>query len=337
MGPPNRPVAEKEKAVDVNELGDVMASSGVDLKDEEAMLLGGHARTVQQGGSFGSMPNTSFTTIYSTSEPGYFDHHSYGHNTLSPNVPGNRGSFYGAGTLNQPTVTPEALEDQALRAEKRAIRRRNEIKQYHLNDPFLQSGVVSEKLKSRTNTIGVHIEQPRSVGPSSDHASDTRMQITVTGQDGYPKLAALRGKSLIAKPGNLTEILTLLSLSCKDRMRDLIEDSSTFAKGRRISSHGIVPLEYIDMATGHGKAEEAVTKLASSASSYKRKLLSPRVSHPPFFDLVYRLVFRDGWEHTPHSRFKRVAISQDYCFSKSRWQGSVRPNDQRALLGREAN
>ena len=267
MGPPTRPVAEKEKAVDVNELGDVMASSGVDLKDEEALLLGGPARSGQQGGSFGSMPNTSFNTMYSTSEPGYFDHHSYGHNTLSQNVPGSRGSFYGAGTLNQPPVTPETFEQQALRAEKQAIRRRNEIKQYHLNDPFLMPGVVSEKLNAKGSNIGVPIEKPVSIGPNADQGE---MRINIAGPDGHPRLAVLKGKTLAARPGNLTEILTLLSLACKDHIRELIETSATFAKGRRESSHGVVPVDLMDIATGSGKVEEVTIPAASSARSHKR-------------------------------------------------------------------
>lgn len=270
MGPPNRPVQEKEKAVDVNELGDVMASSGVDLKEQEALLLGGLARAGQQGDSFGSGPNSSFNSLYSTSQPGYFDHHSYGYNTLSQNAPGDRGSFYGAGTLNQRTVTPEEFDEQALRAEKRAIRRRNEIKQHHLNDPFLQAGLVSEKLKSRCNNIGIQLEKPRIVGPNTSLGANATSQINIAGPDNHPKLAVLKGKHLVAPPGNLAEILTLLSLSCKDRIRGLLEDSATFAKGRRSTSGGVVPPEFVSMATGAGKAEEATFKATSSASSLKR-------------------------------------------------------------------
>ena len=268
MGPPNRP--EVEKPVDVNELGDVMAYAGVDLKEQENLLLGNHARAGQQGGSFGSIPSSSFNSVHSTSAPGYFDAYSYGHNTLSPNVPGDRASFYGAGTLSQRPITPESFDDHALATEKRAIRRRDEIRQYHLNDPFLQTATVSEKLISRCKHTGVRMEQPRVYGVGNELVSGEPKKVNILGPDNHAKIAALRGKSLIAPPGSLTEVLTLLSLSCKDRIRALLEDSATFAKGRRTTSNGVVPPEFVSMATGQGKAEEVTLKDASSASSLKR-------------------------------------------------------------------
>ena len=271
MGPPNRPLVDKP--VDVNELGDVMAASGVDLKEQEALLLG--SRAGQQGGSFGSIPSSSFNSVYSTSVPGYFDRHDYGHNVVSQNVPADRSNFYGSGTLSQEAITPESFEDQALAAEKRAIRRRNEIKQYHLNDPFLQSEVLFKKVNKCCDKSGLKIERPSAIGPTDDQASSKPMEINIYGPDQNPRLAVLKGRSLIAKipdnPGSsLSEIYTLLSLSSKDRIRVLLEDSATFAKGRRTTSGGVVPPEFVDMATGLGKAEEVIIKATSSATSLKR-------------------------------------------------------------------
>ena len=271
MGPPNKPAAEKP--VDINDLGDVMASSGVDLKDEEAALLNRPVRP--QTTSFESNFSSSYNSVLSTSRPGYFDHYSYGHNTLSPNIPGDRASFYGAGSFNQQPVTPEELEEQALQAEKRAIRRHNEIRQYHLNDPFLQSRVLHEKLSGRCAKLDIKLERPRPVGPSSQQPSIGPMKVNITGPDGHPKLAVLKGRNLIAPPGNLTDIITLLSLSCKDRVRSLLEDSSHFAKGRKTTSMGVVPPELADIAVGKGKAEETTIKVASPASSLKRMHGSP--------------------------------------------------------------
>ena len=297
MGPPNRP--EVEKPVDVNELGDVMAYTGVDVREEENLLLGSHARSGQKGGSFGSIPSSSFNSVHSTSVPGYFDQYNYGHPTLSPNVPGDRTSFYGAGSLSQRPITPESFDEHALAAEKRAIRRRDEIRQYHLNDPFLQAAAVSEKLTNRCKHVGIKIEQPRAFGAINESAFSEPRKLNIIGPDNHAKIAVLKGKSLIAPPGGLTEVLTLLSLSCKDRIRTLLEDSATFAKGRRTTSNGVVPPEFVSMATGEGTAEEVTMKDASSASSLKRSFKHSNVICIKANN--HRLFLGNGWYKTSYA------------------------------------
>lgn len=235
MGPPSKP-PEKDRPTDMNELSDVLMGSGVDLKDEEAALLNFDRDTAGMGNSG------------PTSNPAYSNFNYY-----SQNVPGSKETFYGAGTFNQPAVPYQSQEEMAEAAQKRALRRKREMEQYHMNDPFLWAAKVNQKIAGRTRNERVQI--PKS-GLYLSQSKEPVQQI-VLGPDKHERLVTLRGQDLLSRDAPLVDIITLISLATQERLCSLIEDAGALAVERRRGSHGVVPPEFLDVAAVNGAVETA--------------------------------------------------------------------------------
>lgn len=244
MGPPSRPAADKP--TDINELGDVLAGSGVDLREEEAALLAyGRPSQQRQDTGYGGSSFNAFGPSHRTPTDNFY----------SSNVPGDRNSFYGAGTFNQPAEPYRSAEEIAAADQKKALRRKAEIKSYHLNDPFLLCGALSNRLLRQAQSM--QVEVPKNGLFSNVSRQHVPHQLLVHGPDKNEVLKVVKGESLLNTEGPYVELLSLLSLAAEERMRGLVEDAATLAKGRRIGSHGIVPVDLIDLATGEGATETA--------------------------------------------------------------------------------
>ncbi|MCJ1308550.1 hypothetical protein MMC25_002203 [Agyrium rufum] len=247
MGPPSKPV--ENRPTDMNEITDVLTGSGIDLREEEAALVnrnnqtsGGSGYNYQgQNGAYSASlyRATPASQIYS---PGDY---------LSNNVPGGKDSFYGAGTFNQPAVPAEDPDVVLERQRKRAIRVRAERKQYTLNDPFLQGGPTSKKIFKHTAATAVKLE---STGLLKAQPGQP-MQMKIHGPDRHEILMMLKGEDLLTHASPMSEILGLLSLATQDRLRMVVEDTVTLARGRRVGSHGQVPAELVDLAIGLGPSK----------------------------------------------------------------------------------
>ena len=271
MGPPSRPNDENSR-VNVNDISDVLTGAGVDEKEEEAALLSqqtveGAQRT--NGISFHSDLAGSFNSA-GISRGDYFgSQNSY--SNLSQNVPGDRASFYGAGTFNQAPVSQEALE----REHNRKIRERAEKQQHHMANPFLQGHPLVQRIHGKVNSLQVTLPRENTVTTA---ANKDPVRMNVPGPDGRDNIMLLRGQDLLIPQASMTQLCSLLSLAAKDRMRAVVEDSATLAKGRRVGSHGVVPPELADIAIGVGKPEETTLTPDSSGNGKKRKrLISPQV------------------------------------------------------------
>ena len=241
--------------MDVNDLSDVLSGSGVDLKEEEAALFNrfNSASSQHDGSHFMSEPGASFGAIGATGyQPGNFN--SYNQiNTLSQNVPGDKSSFYGAGTFNQPAIPVKSMEQKVEEQRKRAIRRKAEREQYHLNDPFLYGALVRQRLVKQTHAA--HVNFPTDGLLTSQGARP--QQVAVTGPDNNEAIIMLNGQDLLYTASPMVELLTLVSLAAQERLRMVVEDTAALAKGRRVGSHGIVPPELADLAVGNGVPEPA--------------------------------------------------------------------------------
>ncbi|MCJ1289038.1 hypothetical protein MMC34_000570 [Xylographa carneopallida] len=252
MLPPSRPI---EKPVDVNDLSDVLLGSGVDLKEEEAALYTPFDRASSQanGNFFTSEPNTSFGPSGNTGyQPDSFRPYNQ-FNTLSQNVPGDKNSFYGAGTFNQPAIPVKSLEQQAEEQRKRAVRRKAEREQYHLNDPFLFAALVRQRLVKHTHAT--HVSFPTDGLLTSQGARPQK--VAVTGPDQNEAIIMLNGQDLLYTASPMVELLTLVSLAAQERLRTIVEDTAAIAKGRRVGSHGVIPPELADLAVGTVPPEPA--------------------------------------------------------------------------------
>lgn len=284
MGPPSRPV---EKATDMAELADVLVSSGVDLKEEEAALTTPYLNAAQQNNSnsFNSNYASSFnSTLSNGSSTGTVTANNNYH-YLSENVPGGRDTFYGAGTFNQPPAPHQAPEVLAEEQRKRAARRLAEKRQYHLNDPFLFIGSLKRKLFTSADANHARLPIDGLYSPQRN-TRQPMLPVEVTAPDGTT-VVATKGQSFIYPDAPMVDIFALISLATEERIRALLEDAATIAQGRRIGSHGVVPPEWTDLADGNGP-ESATAKYTpgrsgwESAVSPKTNPLKRKIAHTPF-------------------------------------------------------
>ncbi|KAI9880263.1 MAG: hypothetical protein M1830_004608 [Pleopsidium flavum] len=273
MGPPSRPV---EKATDMTELADVLVSSGVDLREEEAALTNPYLSSSQQNNniSFTSNNTSSFNSATSNgSNIGTLSaSNSFSH--LSQNVSGGKETFYGGGTFNQPAAQYQAPEAFAAEQRKKAAHRQAERRQYHLNDPFLFTGSLKRKVFASADANHTRLPMDGVYSPQRN-ARQPMLPVEVTAPDGTT-VVATKGQSFVYSDAPMVDIFALLSLATEERIRSLIEDAATLALGRRIGSHGVVPPEWSDLATGNG-AEPAAAMFTPVRSGWE-SAVSPKTN-----------------------------------------------------------
>ncbi|KAI1972068.1 hypothetical protein LOZ51_005240 [Ophidiomyces ophidiicola] len=243
MGPPSRPV--DTKPTDAAELTDVLASSGIDVREEEAFLTSGYAAaaiTTSQPARLLINPSTSFTSIQSagsTVSPG----NSFSDPAVKP-------SSYPTSTIPatlQPTLqqSPEELDaDTKLREDTIASRR----DQYHLQASFLQTAPLGEKLQKRGAELGVRMP---SAGFFRPFPNRPVAPIEIVGPDGHSVVRT--GKPVLTTDAPLGDIIALVSLACEERVRSVVEHSAVLAKNRKAYSHGNVPPEWNDLAESNNR------------------------------------------------------------------------------------
>ncbi|KAL8754467.1 MAG: hypothetical protein Q9199_004318 [Rusavskia elegans] len=256
MGPPSKPV-DKDRPTDMNELSDVLMGSGVDLKEEEAALLSKH----NQDSSFLTNGAHSFDSYGSgtTVNPA---HSSY--NTYSQNAPGGRDTFYGAGSFNQPAISYQSAKDRAEAERKARVRKRAEMAQYHLNEPFLMGLRVSNLMRQKANKAHLQVRMEGLYHPQGQQEGQ---QLYVCGPDKHDRLVTLKGEDLLNHDAPMVDLISLLSLAAEERLRTVIEDAAALAKERRSNSHGIVPPQFLDIAAVNGPAAETANGLPTPGNS----------------------------------------------------------------------
>ncbi|KAL9100952.1 MAG: hypothetical protein Q9163_003737 [Psora crenata] len=260
MGPPGRP---DSKPTDLNELGDVLFGAGVDLREEEAALLrskDNHNQPMSFEDQLREASGANANARYPFPRDNFY----------SQNLPSDRGSFYGAGSFNQAPQPEQSAEDIAEAERKRALRKQAEIRQYHLNKPFLQTGSLQRRIHKEAHNMQVQIPGENAVlKPTQPRIAP--QQITVNGPDGHEVLKTVKGEPLLGLRNSLVDILTLISLATEERLRVLVEDVATLAIGRRIGSHGLIPADMTDLAAGQGAGRPANGLLTPSNSAVSPK------------------------------------------------------------------
>ena len=257
MGPPGRP---DNRPTDLNELGDVLFGAGVDLREEEAALLKSKDNT-SSNLSFEDQLREASGTNANAKYPFSRD------NFYSQNRPGDRGSFFGAGTLNQPAQQEQSAEELEETKRQQAIRVNAEIKQYHLNKPFLQGWSLQRRVHKETNKLHVQLPLKDSELLKPTQPRVAPQQITVQGPDGNDVVKIVKGEPLLLLKNSFADILSLMSLATEERLRNLVEDAATLARGRRVGSHGLVPQDLVDLAARNVEGEAAATLPTPSNSA----------------------------------------------------------------------
>lgn len=232
MGPPSAPA---NRPVDASELTDVLASSGIDVREEEAFLTGGYtSRNAQaqppsrgpqvMNSSFASQPSTG--TLSASS--------SFG--DIKPVM--HQASFSSQSVSQVPP--PFKDPNEPTREDSEAARR----SQFELQSPFLWTKVLEQKIQKRGFDLGVRIPSEGLFHPIS---TGKQTPIEITGRDGSS--VTRTGCTILNQEGApLVDILNLLSLSCEERLRGVIDYASALSRSRRAHSGGSVPPEWQDVA-----------------------------------------------------------------------------------------
>jgi hypothetical protein len=251
MGPPERPKAEK--ATDINDLNDLVTAAGVDLRAEENYLAATYRNKHQDSSFSTSFGTASSSTISPENSFQQWSQGSYGQHA----------SFQPHPQFNQTPVSQRSVEEEVKEKHKQAARRRAESKQAHLRSPFLHAEPMRAKLEKisyenqvQINTRGVTEPQPTTVTATNLHGAST------VGANGTGLVAATLYRTLeVDAP--LADVLALLSLACEQRMRSLAEDTYAISRSRQYGSHGVVPPEWTDLATGEGLPKETTARSQS--------------------------------------------------------------------------
>lgn len=282
------------------ELADVLASSGVDLKEEEAALTTPYLNTVQQrnNNSFNSNNTSSFNSTTSNGSSTGTLNANFNYHHLSENVPGGRDTFYGAGTFNQPAARYQAPEVLAEEQRKRAARRLAEKRQHHLNDPFLFMGSLKRKLFASADANHARLPIDGLYSPQRN-TRQPMLPVDVTAPDGTT-VVATKGQSFVYPDAPMVDIFALLSLAAEERIRALLEDAAALALGRRIGSHGVVPPDWTDLAVGNGPESATATFTPGrsgweSAVSPKTNPLKRKIANAFFFPTHIKLTIQGSY------------------------------------------
>lgn len=256
MGPPSRPA---DRNTDAADLTDVLAGSGIDIREEEAYLANSYQGAVQaqhaQRPQQQLPPNFSFasqaSTVGTTSATPSFSEPSQ----LKPS---SQGSLH-----TEPSTQPPAPfrdPNEPTRQDSEAARRA----QHHLQDPFLLTKVLEQKLQKRGFDLGVRIPSEGLFHPVAGRPQP----IEVTGPDGSSVVRT--GQTILNQDGApLVDILNLMSVSCEERLRGVIDYSSALARSRRAHSHGAVPAEWKELASAGPAGVDAEGSRASLKRMYK--------------------------------------------------------------------
>ncbi|KAI9730272.1 MAG: hypothetical protein M1834_006036 [Cirrosporium novae-zelandiae] len=271
MGPPSRP---NEKATDTTELADVLASSGVDLREEEALLTQPYLNSNMQynqtsfnANSFNTNAGSFLSQGSSNGIPSGGSFQEY----ASIYQPGPANTFYGAGPYNQPAVPYKSPEEIAQEQKRIAERKLAERRQYHLNYPFLDGRPLDKKIRDITYKHGAQPPGPNTVFHATKLNDGKYPSADVESPDGSV-ITIYKGEAIVDRNSPLVDIISLLSLACEEHVRGLVEDAAALAKGRQTGSQGVVPAEWTDLALEGG----ADAQTASTAKGGWDSAMSPK-------------------------------------------------------------
>ncbi|KAI0182046.1 hypothetical protein GGR52DRAFT_527203 [Hypoxylon sp. FL1284] len=239
--------AAASKSTDTYDPTDVLASTGINL-EEEAELL----RSTETRGF-----------------PSY--------------APGGRDSLYGAGPANQPAEYTDARTQEELAAESAdrawndAAARLARSRTQEITSHLLEPGVVHKRMQDVAQKFGLGLnldtkaDGQRYMGRLVPPSDFPKPEIKVVYQETPTSGVVHTLGSFIPADSFLVDQIALLSISTKQRMRELISDANRVATTRQTSSHGVIPSEWLDAAapetTANGTQDDAPRTGAESAVS----------------------------------------------------------------------
>jgi hypothetical protein len=284
MGPPEKPKAEK--ATDINDLNDMVTASGIDLREEENYLAATYRNRHSESSfnaSFGNSQSSSTLSVNTS------------FNQWSQESYGTQPGFQPHGPLSQPAVSQKSVEEILKEKHRQAVRRFSEKKQQHLNDPFLQTANVRDKLQRKTLEYQVRLDAKGYYEQATQKPPQTPQNVhatTMVGADGTGVIA-VKASGMLEQGAPLVDLLSLLSLAANERLRGLLEDAHAISRARQFGSQGVVPPEWADIAEGSGKPQEVTARSQS--------------------------ITRTAWDQVPDSAVSPMTVlppkRTTYCFS----------------------
>lgn len=229
MGPPSMPPS---RPVDAADLTDVLTSSGIDVREEEAFLTRSFSGPNAQAPAPQKVQPLSINTSFASqaSATGTVSASS-SFSEIKPAIP--QDSF------SSQTPVPFKDPNEPTREDTQAARRA----QYPLQECFLLSKALEQRIQKRGFELGVRIPSEGLFHPIPSRPSS----ISVMGPDGSSIVRT--GQTILNQEGApLVDILNLMSLSCEERLRGVVDYSAALARSRRAHSHGVPPIEYRDLA-----------------------------------------------------------------------------------------
>ncbi|KAG0648930.1 hypothetical protein D0Z07_4799 [Hyphodiscus hymeniophilus] len=273
MGPPSKP-AEKVKEDGIDPM-DVLGGTGIDLREEEQYTF--------------QLYNKSFNSQISGSQSGTI---SSG-NSFTQFPPGPEGSFYGAGPANTTAEIPntksqkEYFAQSADRIWTDSARDLAISRQRELNHPFLNIQNMTRKMRKISQEHVIHLmEVHGDMGTMKLPDAFPTQSVTVKAAVGPNGAMVSTGGSFLPYDSLLVDQVALISIATKHRLRALIEDAARLAKGRQITSHGVVPADWADVAAptkntgGIVSAAEATARSGVEPNTLKRSLSSANMTTP---------------------------------------------------------
>lgn len=201
--------------------------------------------------------------------------------------PGTRDTMYGAGPANQPAQPTRALTQEELAAEA-ADRAWNEAaaklaraRHSESSHQFLDYTALHKRLEVTAQKFGLGLNLEMKHEIASGRHTTTRAvppsefpkpELQVVVQKGPDGAMVQTIGSFVPSDAVLIDQLALISISTKQRLRELIGDANKIATTRQTSAHGLVPPEWLDVAATqpaitNGTQDEASGTGAESAVS----------------------------------------------------------------------
>ncbi|OTB03508.1 hypothetical protein M426DRAFT_12448 [Hypoxylon sp. CI-4A] len=220
-----KPASNKEESYEVN---DMLMGTGIDLEAEQEFV-------------------NNLDSVDTRGFPNY--------------PPGGRDSFYGAGPANQPAGHTDARTQEELvietadRTWNDAAARLARSRAHEIANHLLEPGAVHKRLHETAQKfgLGLNLEMKhdgrsymgRMQNPNDFPKPELKVVVQAAPDDTYVRTLG----SFIPPDAFLVDQIALLSISTKQRLRELIGDANRVATTRQTSAHGVIPQDWLDAAT----------------------------------------------------------------------------------------
>ncbi|GAB7359850.1 hypothetical protein MBLNU230_g7378t1 [Neophaeotheca triangularis] len=240
MPPPPRPAPKEERETRNEDFNDVLAGSGINLKDEEALMY--EQQNNRANDSFtSSRYNSSFGSSNTNISNGFADLMQSMHNQ-----PGRRNSAM-QGTMGVSRSQKE-IDEEMEQQRAKAAEERSKAEQHHMRNPFLQGNILRGRLDRIAANHGVTVNTRGLYEKKQPQANGVQM----VHEDGGQGVVAVQSDVIVEQGAPVEQVMALLSLATGERVRNLVDDGHMYARARRYGDRGRVPPDFADIATGEG-------------------------------------------------------------------------------------